>query len=404
MPDKGHGSLSSACPYTAHAEEKVFSFSEPETFSFQEFIDNDDLISGGVDGTIHIQRGSATQQNNLEVRLSIRTSDHYVIKNIRYATTDTSLSINTPTLEQVESSGVGNPCLGVSALILIAPGVELGNLQIDTAHFDLHVLSGIDVSILNTTDITLIRGSLSSSHLDSRKTVVDVVSGSVKGVFALRDLLSITTKSGMIDVSVDPKNASGIYPAPAESIFRSSAGAITVGFPTSISAVNERTPGIWYSGSVPDRDFRTRVTSNAGAINGIFLHGRSTKLQSNSGSITASIHPLHAGSETTTIGTESNVGRTAVHISAPLFEPETPLRHLLSSHSSTSGSIQLEYPQMWEGKIRGGTGSGIISLEGKDVDLILDMDRKVLARKGFGRSELGFRTGSGSVHVNVGDV
>ena len=405
-PDEG--TPPTDCLYTARAQERTFTFAEPKAFSFQEFIDSDDLIPGGVSGILRIVSGTPNQRHNVEVRLSFRTSDHYTVKQIRYAVTDTSLSIKTPEIKETKMTGLGYPCLGVSATISIAPGVELENLRINTANFDLDLPSGVDASILNTTDITLVRGSLSSSHLDSRKTIIDVVSGSVKGVYTLRDLLSITTKSGLIDVSVDPKNASEIDPAPAESVFHSTAGAITVGFPTSQSPPNAANPGpipgLWHSGSVPDRDFRTHVTSTSGSIDGVFLHGSSTTLRSSSGAITASIHPLHASAEMTTISTESEYSRTAVQVSAPLFEPETPVRHLSSWHRSGSGSIQLQYPQTWEGKIRGVRGSGKVSLVGRGVEVIVDVGRKLLAMKGYGQSELGFQTSSGSVSLAVGDA
>ncbi|KAL9094454.1 MAG: hypothetical protein Q9165_003304 [Trypethelium subeluteriae] len=408
IPDHGEEDLPSRCALKAEAQERIFPFSAPEAFSFQEFIDNDGSIPGGLEGVVRVVPGAATQRHNLEVRLSYRTSDHYTIKHVHYAVTDTSLSIRTPEIARTKKSSSGKPCLGISVTISVAPGVELENLLVNSANFDLNIFAGLDTKILNTTDVTLVRGSLSSFHLESRKTVIDVVSGDVKGVFALRDLLSISTKSGTVDVSVDPKNASEIYPVPAESVFRSESGSITVGFPTSKSTSTllqkGAVPGLWRSGTVPDRDFRTRVTTNSGDVRGIFLHGSSTTLRTSSGSIAASIHPLHAPSEKTTIDTASQSGDTAIDVSAPLFDSDVPLRHLSSSHYTESGKIQLEYPQAWEGDLRGVKGTGHVSLEGRQVEIITETWRSIHAKKGHGQSDLGFHSETGDIQVIVGDI
>ncbi|KAL9076664.1 MAG: hypothetical protein Q9157_003581 [Trypethelium eluteriae] len=408
IPDRGEEDLPPRCAYKAEAQERLFTFSAPEAFSFQEFIDNDGSIPGGVEGVIRVVPGAPTQTHNLEVRLFFRTSDHYTVKHVRYAVTDTSLSIRTPEIAQTKKSSSGKPCLGISATISVAPGVELENLQINSANFNLNVFAGLDTTILNTTDITLVRGSLSSFNLESRNTIIDLVSGDVKGVFALRDLLSISTKSGTVDASVEPKNASEIYPAPAESIFRSDSGSITVAFPTSkftsTSLREGPIPGLWYSGTVPDRDFRTRATSSSGDIRGIFLHGSSTTLRTSSGSIKASIHPLHAPSEKTTIDTASHSGDTAIDVSAPLFDSDVPMRHLSSSHYTESGKIQLEYPQVWEGDLRGVKGTGHVSLAGRQLEIITETWRRIHAKKGHGQSDLGFHSETGDIQVIVGDM
>ncbi|KAI9658892.1 MAG: hypothetical protein M1821_001852 [Bathelium mastoideum] len=378
---------------------------KPEAFRFRESIFRDDFIAGRHSGNIRVVPGPSDQRNNVEVRLSFSTSDNYGVKQIRYAVTDSSLSLETPIFKKLWSSFLGEACVDVSVMISIAPGVELENFEINSYNSHLHLMSGIDAAILNTTDITLTRGSLLSDHFDSRRTIINVGSGSVTGVYALRDLLSITTGSGKIEVSVDPKNGSETYPAPAESVFQSRDGAIAVGFPTSNSLpfAEHKALGLWNSGEIPDRDFRTTVSASSGSVKGSFLHGSSTKLRSSSGSIEASVHPLHAGSDMTTIETESDSGHIALHVSEPFFEPNVPMRHLSSSHCTRSGSIKLQYPHAWEGKIHGASRSGKLSLEGKDVEIVELEDGKVLARKGYGQSELSFQSRSGSVHVRVGD-
>ena len=395
VPDHGKHDAASDCAYTPRALEKTFIFPDPETFSLHELINKGNLISGGVSGTIRVVRGEAYQQENIQVRLSFRANEDFAAEQIRYAVTDSSLSIEVPGLERNDRPFFREPCLGVGIIISIAPGVQLENFQIITDDFHVNLTSESDVAILNTTEIVLHRGgSLSSDHFDSRRTIVDAGNGAVKGSFALRDLLSITTLSGMIDVSVDPQNNSQAYPAPAESVFRSVDGAITVAFPSSDSLE---------AASVPDRDFRTTVESTSGAIRGSFLHGSSTKIQSSSGSIEASIQPLHADSDTSTIETKTESSRIGIRVSESLYEPQIPIRHLSSFHQSGSGSIKLEYPKVWEGKIRGTTGSGKAVLEGKDVQVLSKSNRKVLAMKGYGKSELGFQSSSGRVYARVGE-
>ncbi|KAI9699223.1 MAG: hypothetical protein M1820_007195 [Bogoriella megaspora] len=416
-PEPDRSTRPSACPYTSYFDHRHFSFDDPESFLLDERIDGEDLILGGVSGMIRLAPGSNTQKHNIEVEVSYATSDNWVIRKIDVATTETALIVRTPSLTREARSSFNNPCLDVVIDVSVAPGVELENLAINSANLGLHLRSGVDISVSNTTAINA-RGSVAAAWFDSRKTIIHSGSGSVSGVYSLRDLLSITTESGSINVSVDPKNASDQYPRPAESIFNSAQGSITVKFPTADTTTRAKksflpeTGGMWSFG-VPDRDYRTTVTTKTGSIHGSFLHGSATKLITTSGSITASVYPLHASSEMSGLGTVTRSGTTRLHVHDPLLESGVPVRHLYSSHDSGSGSLHLQFPSVWEGTIKGVAESGSIHVVGKGVEVIEEGRRdvgfigpfahRILAKKGHGQSEIGFSSGSGSVSVKIRD-
>ena len=84
------------------------------------------------------------------------------------------------------------------------------------------------------------------------------------------------------------------------------------------------------------------------------------------------------------------------------------LSHLISHHTSSSGFLALTYPSEWSGMIEGTTSSGSIALKGKGLQTYFNrgisrLGKHIVARKGYGRSKMDFRTSSGSIGIKIGE-
>jgi hypothetical protein len=79
------------------------------------------------------------------------------------------------------------------------PGLEISTLRI--AASNLRLLLSSDLTVTETTTISLRTGSLVSESFDSsRETYIEVRSSTVKGTFGLREMLSVKTQSGSVSV------------------------------------------------------------------------------------------------------------------------------------------------------------------------------------------------------------
>jgi len=84
------------------------------------------------------------------------------------------------------------------------------------------------------------------------------------------------------------------------------------------------------------------------------------------------------------------------------------LNGLTSTHKSTSGEIDVTYPQEWTGMIDGTSMNGELHLQGKDLELLKENDtpgkNHVEAKKGDGASRLTFDTVSGGCEIKIGKL
>jgi hypothetical protein len=234
------------------------------------------------------------------------------------------------------------------------------------------------------------------SYWESRRTIVEFISGTIQGKFALRDLLSLKTVSGTITASVDPKEADPEDIVPAEFTAVTSSGTINIHFPT--------------TGDIPSRDYRTKVEAFSGSIVGSYV-GTETTMHTVSGSIYADLLPHYTETQPT-VHTDCQSGRTTLTVLPPYSRHSGSI--FTSEHKSTSmsGAIDIVYPQQWEGTIDGATKSGSISIKGEGVEIIeeqgkgklLPVLRHVKARKGTGAGHMVMESFSGDVFVRVGDA
>lgn len=398
----------SGCPFSEYSETYGYDFDSPDSFSFIELIEESNHISGGINGSVKVARAPAEQKASIRAEIMFATTAPWAVSGLEAVKDSNSLYLKNPYFVKRPRRFSGKPCMEIHVQILVKDHVTLDNFELATENLEVRVESGLFMTregdpldgalhISNKTEITVIHGSVSMAYWNSRETRIDVVSGSVSGRYALRDLLSIRTRSGSVTIDVDPKPADPTSPAPADFTALSTSGSVRIRFPTSGTAQE-----------IPEREYRTRVETESGSVSGEYILGLMATFRTNAGSITSTILPYAADMFSASLRTETRNGATDIRLLAPFKDRGSVMGRLHSLHTSVSSSLKIAYPQEWEGLIDGETTSGSINLRGKDVERLKHyegpMSQHVLAKKGRGGSRLDFSTASGSVDCVVGDL
>ncbi|KAF2805203.1 uncharacterized protein BDZ99DRAFT_396385, partial [Mytilinidion resinicola] len=378
------------CTSKFHTTSEEFDFGTPRSFSIQELLSDPKYKLGTISGTLHVMKAPKGQKSGLAGNLIMATPDFVEIDELRYIKTDTEFTIKEPVLKETDAYR-SSVCLRIEFYLYVSSGVRLKKLGIHAHHLSVNIYDGVNFGVTDKTTIQLNAGSLDARPFESREITIDIGSGAVSGTYALKDLLSIKTKSGAITVDVEPKEADNDHLAPAVFRAESLSGLVKVKFDTF---------------DIPARDYKTTINSKTGLVSAVLIHGSSTDIEVGTGSITADIIPFEADAGPSTLYTNTRSGMTRLTLQAPYKNSGTTISRLTSSHKGLSGAMVLGYPQEWEGAIHGGTRSGSLSLHGEDVEIIHlgggYTGKTVKAKKGSGNSKLEFDTMSGSVDITVG--
>ncbi|KAF1344087.1 hypothetical protein BDV97DRAFT_393736 [Delphinella strobiligena] len=404
MPPNGTGWTSPRlghCQFKHYTAESVFEFPSPRSFSFIELMEESNLLVHEIGGLITLTAPSEVQEAAVVVGITLATTEHYQISNVNVLQREDSLSLSAPSFEPTGySNSFEKTCMLVQVRISIKPGTEFSELEVATERLNLHVDPSLFGSqrgpeVHNNTEFTTIQGDVSAAYWSSRNTIIDVKAGSVTGTYALRDLLSIRTRSGSINVDVEPQAVDRTAPAPADFTAKSISGSIAAHFPLSGDEKD-----------VPKRVYRTHTDTSSGAISGSYILGSTSTFRTTSGSISAYILPYAADTSTSNLRTETQSGRTNIKLLSPFRDEGEPISCLHSYHTTTSSSLTLAYPQEWEGVLQGSTMSGGMTILGKDLETLSYYKgpggKKITAKKGSGNSKMHFSTISGSVDATVG--
>jgi hypothetical protein len=257
----------------------------------------------------------------------------------------------------------------------------------------MQIHHGVDFSVRNSTSISLTSGTLDAATLDSREVHLETISGSISGKYLLHDLVSVKTKSGSVNIDIEPRNQTEGSSSPAIFKIDARSGSIR-------ADVNRR--------HIPERDYQTYINTTAGSVDGTFIHGSRTEIGSIAGFVTADLLPFKTGDYQSELYTNTHAGQMMLTLRPPYKAKGTPMQGLISTHKSSSGGLDVTYPDEWIGFVDGTSRSGALHLEGMELELVTENDEPgqnhVEARKGGDGSSLTFETVSGECNVKIGKV
>jgi len=405
--------------------------SYPWAYTFDLFDVNDSLILheaiqtslASVTGDIQFVPGPRNQKADFQVAVTVGSTEPSILDLIRIYLDDSSLKMDlaNSTDNKANSSRTDNvfgsllksiwklfdtsfpelrrkPCIVVRAVVYVSPTAKLDYLDVRSHHLSVNMASGLSLEVQNQTMISVRSGSvniLEAYTFTSRRVIIDVSSGSIRGDYALLDLLSLQTHSGSIRANVFPKKADLNRPVPAEFRAISSSGSVEVHYP-----IHEL---------LPDRDYTVYVISTSGSISGEYIHGIQTTMDCASGSITAKVLPYASGRHASTLYTNSKSGRTSLQVLPPIDIFSHDIRLTTARHDSHSGGVDVRYPRGWEGEIAAETNSGHISLDGPDIEEVehhrYGSGEYLRATKGHdGSSTMALSVASGSLGILFRDL
>ncbi|TID19128.1 hypothetical protein E6O75_ATG06249 [Venturia nashicola] len=345
---------------------------------------------GRFNGILQILPAREGQDSDITVDVAITASDSNISMSVHTEMTESSLTINLPRCSGRDI--VSDSCLNVNVSIFVRPRLNLEKLLLDLDASRVKIPSKLDVNV-DASKINLHAGGLDATpFFTSRETHINLGAGSVTGEYSLHDLLQIHTHAGSVTINVLPQEADKEKPVSAFLSIGSDAGSVHAAYPPL------RTP-------IPNRQYCTAIWSHQGSINGNYIHGTKTTLESNSGSITADILPYIVRDISSTLHTRTDAGAQRINILSPYNAAGTHIEGLASSHSTQAASLTIAYPPEWEGLIEGRTGVGTLTLRG-DVRVIKEggvgpVGGYVLAEKGDGDSKMDFRTSAGSAYIEM---
>ncbi|KAK4554831.1 hypothetical protein LTR86_007979 [Recurvomyces mirabilis] len=392
---------SDVCAVRYTTEALFFDFANPDSFTLLEAMDSVLYMTGGVSGTTYISAAPPDQEAAIRVWVSYGMSeDGWEATDMDHTKAEDGLELSFPQSNGQRHRGkwARNPCMTVSINIYIKGHVNLDTLAVLTKNLDIEAGQGPpglpDYDLVSGTWVidkarfTTTAGSVYMPYWSTRETRIETHSGEVKGEYALQDLLSIKTWSGRIGIRVSGLEEGPGTPKPAVLDVFSRSASVRVDFPT--------------VGEQPWRDYQTSIETHSGSINGNYFFTSKFEVSSWSGSINADLQPFPTRL-TPYLSSNVNSASTNLKILPYLNDTSAIISNLKSNHKSRSGSLDLQYPKVWEGMIEGTTSSGSINIRGDGVEYYYQGDRKVVAHKGYGKSKLEFTGQSSSVNIRIGD-
>ncbi|KAI4104753.1 MAG: hypothetical protein L6R37_003107 [Teloschistes peruensis] len=295
-------------------------------------------------------------------------------------------------------------CVHIKTTIWIPKGLDLSSFNIHTDSLSVIFADNVPFRPNTPISISAPEGSvelhsthqtLSSLFIDALETTV-LSSGSVKGHFTLRDSLAIHLSSGSIEIDLALASSPSNTTDSAHLDLETTSGSIRVA--TTTIATPDAIP--------KHKDYRSSLRTNSGSIHATLVHGSATDLRSDSSSVHASLFPHGDLDNRSDITTKGLSGSTDIVLYPSLTNPTEPMRNLYASYTGISGSVRVQYPVQWEGKVEGSTVSGHIGVAWPGLKIVEDSDgwgsHRLKAVKGDGNGVLMFKGVSGSVELRGG--
>jgi hypothetical protein len=383
------------CGKEHNVKTEEYDFGTPKELNIQEAVHQLDGPYKRVAGWIHIAPAPVGQAaGSIQAKVSYAVSPSVNVNSIKYRSTATSITIGDPSFpDGFDGVRPGTACMGMSIVLYMASGATLETLKVATTHMGMQIHSGVNFTVTNSTSISLTTGTLDAAAFTSRETHLKTISGSISGMYTLSDLLSIKTKSGSVNIDVEPQEAAPDSSNPAVFMVDSLSGSIR----TDVKRKH-----------IPERDYQTYINTTVGSVDGTFIHGSRTEINSVAGFVTADLLPFKSGAYESEIYTHTHSGQTSLTLRSPYKAKNVAMMGLVSTHKSTSGGLDVTYPEEWTGLVDGTSQNGALHLQGKGLQLLKENDEPgknhVEAKKGEGTSMLSFDTVSGGCEVRIGKV
>ena len=369
-----------------------FSFDSPDKFSVREKLESSNIFLLDIYGTLTLTSDLSDQKPNFQVNVSM-TSYNIEIEETHFEKTENSLEIKTPQL--INRSYWRRPRVEVNIVVHVAKGAKVDDFDAFSRHLNAEIKSDLALSVTDQTTIATVSGHIhcpqEPSKFTSRRTYISTVSGGIRGVYALEDVLSVKTVSGGTRITVNPKAASESHPAPAAFCASSSSGHIEASF-------NDY--------NLPERDYQVDVSGGSGGTSGKYIHGSRSSFSSRSGHLGVSVIPYDA-TKPSELTSQHTSGGTEIEVRAPVKQNKSgTLGAMRSSHRTVSGHLRLRYPYEWEGEFEGSSVSGGLSAQGRGLEVERrdsPGSKRVVGRKGEnGEGYLNFHSVSGGAELYVG--
>ncbi|KAI4120920.1 MAG: hypothetical protein LQ338_006671 [Usnochroma carphineum] len=382
-------------------------FQDPFIFEISQLIrDRSDsgLVTGHApirtEGQVHIKVSDRpASEKSIWVETEIHSHDPSLV---RVVSNEIGMTITTPSKVQLTNTqrSEEDSYVFIKITIYISRNLPLGGFRLETHSLPVNIPAGIPVSPRTAIHISAPSSpvylssptSLSPFIVHALSTTLTTTSGSVHGDFHLSDSLSIHTTSGSIDINLALVRSQNNSTTPATLDIRSVSGSITV-----------RTTNLVRPEPIPDRDYRSTISSSSGSITASLVHGTHTDLRSDNGRIQAGLYPHGNSTLRSDIYTRSLSGTTEIEVHPSLNNSSAPLRNFFADYNGISGSLRVAYPAQWEGKVEGSTVSGSIGIVWPGLKVVEDRrgygSHRLRAVKGDGKGVLGFRAISGSVQL-----
>lgn len=372
-----------------------YDFGASKELNIQEAVHQADKSYKKVYGWIHVVRAPVTQApGTIQARVSYAASPSVNMDFIKREATASGIIIGDPTyLDGYDGVHKQSSCLGISLVVYISAGVEIETLKVASNHLGMQIHNGVDFSVTKSTHLSLTKGTLDAAAFNSRDTHLQTISGSISGLYSLSDRVAVVSKSGSVNIEIEPKPATD---------GTSSSAIFTVDTHSSSVRTDFRRKRI------PDRDYQVYINTTVGSVDGTFIHGSRTEINSVAGAVTADLLPYKSGDYASIIRTKTDSGQTSVTLRSPYKAKNVPMTGLTSVHSTTSGELDVTYPQEWVGHVDGTSLNGALHMAGKDLELLNENDQPgqnhVEAKKGDKGSSLEFDTVDGECKIKIGSA
>lgn len=201
---------------------------------------------------------------------------------------------------------------------------------------------------------------------------------------------AVNSTSGNINLVVEPDVGSYSNPnQPGRLVIRTISGSVSVTFlqhtvrwkatnidesePYEFDLVEDPSP-------IQYRPYEVEIYTETGSISGNFIFTTKAHLQSESGSISASFTLVVSSSydentvNAVSLETKTTTGSRNISLTEPLVIDSPSLKNIknhsvFSSHTSISGSIDIEYPQSWASNVTMRSSVGLIAMDGDGLEV-----------------------------------